>query len=258
MKKRILSALLVSALVMSVTACGGTAIAATATTAASTTETPATTTAASTTEAPATTTAADSIEESTDTTTVSDTVENDETSEESGSEFKEFNIYDVDFTLDDFPEIDFLNEEQKQAFMLASFVYMTFDMDGDMFFRYNDITPVYNEENYMCHTGFDYESVVSGFKAVLSEDILNERFKEQYTDLNGEFLCFDGARGASADFDCIKGVTPVEITDDKVSFQLTAAYADPETKESLGETAFDFEMLLTDGHWVMTKYELWI
>ena len=53
------------------------------------------------------------------------------------------------------------------------------------------------------------------------------------------------------------GVTPVEITDDKVSFQLTAAYADPGTKESLGEGAFDFEMILTNGHWVMTKYELW-
>lgn len=180
-----------------------------------------------------------------------------ETQENVATELKEFNIYDIQFTIEDFPNAEFLSEEQERTFMLATFVYMTLDLDGDMFFRYNNIRPLYNSEVRMCHTGFTYESVMNGFNSVLSENILSEKFKERYSELNGEFLCLDGARGASADFDCIKGVTPVEITDDKVSFQLTAAYADPGTKESLGETAFDFEMLLTDGHWVMTKYELW-
>ena len=167
-----------------------------------------------------------------------------ETQEKVETELKEFNIYDIQFTIENFPNVEFLSEEQERTFMLATFVYMTLDLDGDMFFRYNNIRPLYNSEVYMCHTGFTYESVINGFKSVLSENILNEKFKERFSELNGEFLCFDGARGVSADFDHIESITPVEASADKVTFQLTAAYSDPKTLESIGESTFDFEMIL--------------
>ena len=43
------------------------------------------------------------------------------------------------FTIEDFPNVEFLSKEQERTFMLATFVYMTLDLDGDMFFRYNNI-----------------------------------------------------------------------------------------------------------------------
>ena len=171
---------------------------------------------------------------------------------------KEYDIDDVEFTLGEFPDLEFLNDEQKRAFTLASFVYMAMDLNSSYFFGNDHADHVYNEETRMYHTGFSYESVMKGFSSVLSEDILSKLTEGRCTNLDGEFRCVDGARGASADFDRIKEAVPVEITDEKAVFQLVALYYDPQTEENTGELTFNFEMNLIDGKWKVTKYELWM
>ena len=188
--------------------------------------------------------------------------ENEQTADDSQAveaEFKEFNIYDVQFELsEECAGIEFLNREQQQTFRLATFVYTVCDLDSSEFFRCaNPKDSFPSQESPFYSTGFTYESVMNGFKSVISEDILDELVQDVCDELNGEFVCSIGARGASADFDGHLEFAPVEVTNQKVVFQITASYSDPETFESVGESAFNFEMTLVDGRWVMTEYEFW-
>ena len=174
------------------------------------------------------------------------------------SEFEEFDINTVDFWLEDFPDMDnVLNEKQQKSFMLATFVYMSFNVDGYIFFMHSNTTPVYSDDTIYCHTGFSYDSVMNGMTSVLSEEIINLKLSNVFDNLNGEFVCFDGARGTSVDFDRIKEIRLVKSSEEKVAFELVASYINPETLESMDDMTFEYEMILSDGNWIMTKYELW-
>ena len=211
-----------------------------------------------------------SVVENEQTTDISQTVEAEQTTDisqtvEDEPELKEFNIYDVQLEVIQFEcydftdkDMEFLNDEQKLTFKLATFVYMVLDLEGAIFFSCTNTDAVYDKDVHLCHTGFTYESVMNGFKSVLSEDIVeNPKYERVYRNFNGEFLCSDGARGASGAFNSIKEFVPVEITDEKVVFQVIALYSNPETREKIGDYTYNFEMVFVDDHWVMTQYEFW-
>ena len=205
----------------------------------------------------ATTTAATTVETTT-VTTVETTAETTVVTEEK-PELKEFDINTVDYDL--YWEIDgfeALTEKQQTAFSRAVWIKTISEMDGDLFFRTFGIESNEIADEYRYHTGYSYDSVMNGFKTVLSEEILSENY-DVWGNLEGEFVCGQGARGSDISFLGELSISKVETEGDKTTFILTAAYGDWENPE--GEKTYidyNFEITEIDGNSVFTKFILWL
>ena len=252
MKKFNLTALLLcAAFCASCTAENAEAITTTAVTTTTAVSTEAQTTTAETTTVEITTTTAEA------TTTTAET-----TAEPAEIELKEYDFDNIEYVpFEEYTGIDFMTEEQQRSFWLATFVYEVFDLAGDSFFRTSGVEYDFYSQRpcgEICYgSGFTYDSVMSEFRSVLSEEILNDIIWLTDINTNGEFACNDGARGASADFDFYLEFSPVEVTDEKVIFQITARYADPDNREEKSYVTYDYEMVYDNGNWIVTKFEFW-
>lgn len=181
-------------------------------------------------------------------------------------ELKEFDFDNIEYIpVEEYTGIDFLTEEQQRSFWLATFVYEVFMLDGSEFFRLNKIEYetysqrlIYTSPLNCYGTGFTDDSVWNEISTVFSGNILFEITQHKIASSDDfEFAIWDGARGASADFDYHLEFAPVEITDEKVTFQITARYADPDNREEKSYYTYDYEMVYDSGNWIMTKFELW-
>ncbi len=150
----------------------------------------------------------------------------------------------------------FLTEEQLISFWLTYHFHFMFEIETSYFFDFSSID--FGERNADFYsTGFTYESVMNSLKTFMSEEIIKEITSDKCADIDGEFYCGIGAKGARADFDDHIEFTPVEITDEKVIFQITARYANPDNPEEKSYYTYDYEMVLDGENWIMTKFELW-
>lgn len=178
-------------------------------------------------------------------------------------ELTEYDITKADYHYDlKCSGLDFLSEEQQHVFWLASFVCTSFELDQSDFFYASGIEASEDdliEDTVFYHTGFTYESVLNGFLSVLSEGIVNDLIKEKCADINGEFVCGKGARGANVSFMGTLDFESIEVTDDIVKFKARAGYGDPEsgTDEITSYEEVNFEMQKTDEKWIVTKFEMW-
>ena len=210
-----------------------------------TTET--TTTAATTAETTAETTAA--TEETTAETTVETEVK---------PELKEFDINSIDCELyEEMTGFDLLSEKQQTAFKRATWIYTVMSLDSYLFFYECNIEAKEIAEDYRYHTGYSYDSVMNGFKTVLSEEILSGNH-DVWGNLEGEFICGIGARGADISFMGEIEFKNVVTEGDKTTFTLTAAYGDWENPDGEKEYVdYGFEITEIDGNAIFTKFEFW-
>lgn len=218
--------------------------------------TEATTTAVTTAE----TTAETTVETTAETTaeTEATTAETQET-QAAETDLKEFDINAVDYELYwDIDGFEALTEKQQTAFSRAVWIKTISEMDGDLFFRTFGIESNEIADEYRYHTGYSYDSVMNGFKAVLSEEILSDNY-DVWGNLEGEFVCGNGARGADISFLGELSISNVKTEGDKTTFILTAAYGDWENPD--GEKTYidyNFEITEIDGNSVFTKFMLWL
>ncbi len=151
---------------------------------------------------------------------------------------------------------EFLTEEQCISFWLTYHFHFMFEIETSYFFDFSSIN--FGERNAdLYSTGFTYESVMNSLKTFMSEEIIKEITSDKCADIDGEFYCVMGAKGASVDFDDHIEFTPIEITDEKVIFQITARYANPDNPEEKSYYTYDYEMVFDGENWIMTKFELW-
>ena len=219
--------------------------------------TEATTTAVTTAETTSETTTA--TEETAAETTAAETTVAETTAEaEEKPELKEFDINTVDYELyEEMKGFDLLTEKQQTAFKRATWIYTIMDLDSDLFFRTLNIESDEIAEDYRYHTGYSYDSVMEGFKTVLSEEILSVNH-DVWGNFEGEFICGEGARGANIFF-----LDEIEFKDvvtegDKTTFTLTATYGDWDNPD--GERDYidsQFEITEIDGNAVFTKFTFW-
>lgn len=217
--------------------------------------TEATTTAVTTTE----TTAVTTTETTAETTTATEETTAETTAEaEEKPELKEFDINTVDYEFyEEMKGFDLLTEKQQTAFKRATWIYTIMDLDSDLFFRTLNIESDEIAEDYRYHTGYSYDSVMNGFKTVLSEEILSVNH-DVWGNFEGEFICGEGARGANIFF-----LDEIEFKDvvtegDKTTFTLTATYGDWDNPD--GERDYidsQFEITEIDGNAVFTKFTFW-
>lgn len=214
--------------------------------------TKATTTAATTAET--TTGATSEITAATEETTVGTTAE--ATAEKPG--LKEFDINAVDYELyEEMTGFDLLSEKQQTAFSRAVWIKTISEMDGDLFFRTCETESSEIADEYRYHTGYSYDSVTNGFKTVLSEEILSDNY-DVWGNLEGEFICGIGARGADISFLGEIEFKDVVTEGDKTTFTLTATYGDLENPDGEKEyVEYQFEITEIDGNAVFTKFEFW-
>lgn len=204
--------------------------------------------------------------ETTQTAESAQTTENEQSivSAEDIADLLEYDIFSIEYTVPEgYSGYEFLSEEQQRAFWLAEFVYYVLDLDTADFFS---ISGIYRDETYhiegtpFYHTGCTYESVVGSFTSVLSAEIVSELMYQKCGNLNGEFVCGIGARGAWLTFSGILEFQLVSITDDLVEFKAAAGLHDPEHPEA-GITGYEehsFEMRRIDDKWIVTKFEFWM
>ncbi|MGN0589100.1 MAG: hypothetical protein ACI4KO_06160 [Ruminiclostridium sp.] len=214
--------------------------------------TEATTTAATTAETTSETTSETTA--ATEETTVGTTAE--ATAEKPG--LKKFDINAVDYELyEEMTGFDLLSEKQQTAFKRATWIYTIMDLDSDLFFRTLNIESDKIAEDYRYHTGYSYDSVMNGFKTVLSEEILSDNY-DVWGNLEGEFICGIGARGADISFLGEIEFKDVVTEGDKTTFTLTATYGDLEKPDGEKEYVdYQFEITEIDGNAVFTKFEFW-
>lgn len=211
----------------------------------------------------ATTTAVTTAETSAETTTETTAVTEETTAEttvgtEEKPELKEFDINSINYELyEEMKGFDLLSEKQQTAFMRATWIYTVMNLNSQLFFGTCNISESEIAEEYRYHTGYSYDSVMNGFKTVLSEEILSGH-QNVWGNLDGEFICGDGARGANIFF-----LDEIEFKDvvtegDKTTFTLTATYGDWENPDGEREYVdYPFEITEFDGNSVFTKFSFW-
>ncbi len=181
-------------------------------------------------------------------------------------QLKEFDFDNIQYVpTEEYTGINFLGEEQQRSFWLATFVYEVFMLDGSEFFTLNGIEYdtyskrlLYDSPLECYGTGFTFDSVWNEFSTVFSGDILFEITQHKIASSDdSEFAIWVGTRGRSADFDDYLEFSPVEITEEKVVFQITARYANPDNREEKSYFTYDYEMVLDGENWIMTRFEFW-
>lgn len=172
--------------------------------------------------------------------------------------------YSFDISCEEFPPyeeytgIEILSEEQQRAFWNAYYFYTIFDIDTAEFFRFNHIDYNAKQNGFLYATGYSYDSVINGFKTVLSEEIVDSMLKEyNCANIDGEFYCGQGARGANIFFLDKLEFVAVEMSEEKAVFKINALYGDFDNEEVREYVEHNFEMILIDDNWIVTKFEFW-
>ncbi len=183
------------------------------------------------------------------------------TAEPAEIELKEY-VFDIDVKefppYEEYTGIEILSEEQQRAFWNAYYFYTIFDMETDAFFRFNHIDYNTKQNGILYATGYSYDSVINGFKTVLSEEIVDSILDEsKCAGIDGEFYCGQGARGADIFFLDELQFVAVEMTEEKAVFKINALYGDFDNEENREYVEHNFEMVLIDGNWIVTKFEFW-
>ncbi len=155
---------------------------------------------------------------------------------------------------------DFLTAEQMAAFRQAYYVVYCLELDSGTF--HQGIGSEYDEaklvpDTYHFRTGYSYDSVMSEFCSVLSEEYLTSR-SDVFGGYDGEFAMGIGARGGNIFYLGELRFEPIEVTEEMVSFKLLAKYGDPDNPDDFAYEENLFAMEKQGENWVFTQFSLWL
>ncbi len=191
-----------------------------------------------------------------------------ESKEETGDEDKNGLLtYDLekaienDETYKGAEKISFLNPEQQKVFEKAFYIKLMLNLDTSYFWSGIGEKPYENAEmvgGTICmRTGYSYESVMSEFCSVLSEEIVEKDGGSGICNADGEFAISDGARGADIGYDHIEFVPEPTKNDPDVVFKGIATYCDPDSGEVTHTKDYIFRMEKTNNGWKFKEFSLW-
>lgn len=180
------------------------------------------------------------------------------------SGFKKYNIDEAMKKADylEYETLSFLTPEQQNAFNRAFYLVYGFELSTSPVLAGFDIGSYSSDQlidgRYL-HTGYSYDSVMSAFKSVLSEDIIAvyENYG-QFMNKDGEFIISDGARGANIYFDRVVFEPEYIKGEPDAVFKGTVYYSDPDTgivDEQTTEVSFRMER--TANGWKFKEFQLW-